>query len=89
MPSGEKILYFLSSAVLSVVGVALLGYGMSTEWASSTMACSPPGNSSFNGSATIRMGLFTGTELKDSCPRFTGDEKDITGKLMMIVKISL
>ncbi|KAF7705549.1 clarin-3 [Silurus meridionalis] len=77
MPSAEKILYFLSSAVLSVVGVAVLGYGMSAEWASSTLACSPTENDLFNGSATIRMGLFNGKEIKISCPRFDSVEPEI------------
>lgn len=81
MPSAEKILYFLSSAVLSVVGVAVLGYGMSAEWTSSNMACTPKGTNFFNGSATIRMGLFNGLELRDSCPRITTDDKIIQGKL--------
>lgn len=80
MPSAEKILYFLSSAVLSIVGVAVLGYGMSAEWASSTMACSPSESNSFNGSATIQMGLFNGIELKDSCPRFSIDKEKVNGK---------
>ncbi|KAF4084861.1 hypothetical protein AMELA_G00110830 [Ameiurus melas] len=77
MPSSEKILYFLSSAVLSIIGVAVLGYGMSTEWAYSIMACSPKiknGTLESNGTATIRMGLFEGSEVKDSCPFFTPDE---------------
>lgn len=83
MPSAEKILYFLSSAMLSAIGLAVLGYGMSEVWVSSTMACSPLGSNLFNGSATIRMGLFKGIELKDSCPRFTSDEKDVPGELMI------
>lgn len=87
MPSAEKILYFLSSAMLSMVGVAVLGYGMSAEWASSTMDCSPLGSNQFNGSATIQMGLFNGKQLKDSCPWFSGDENKISGKLIMFMKI--
>ncbi|XP_026770426.3 clarin-3 [Pangasianodon hypophthalmus] len=77
MPSAEKILYFLPSALLNVIGVAILGYGISAEWASSTMDCSPADTNWFNGTATIQMGLFAGTELKDSCPRFTTSEKSI------------
>lgn len=87
MPSAEKVVYFLSSAVLSMIGVAVLGYGMSAEWVSSTMACSPSSTDVFNGSATIQMGLFKGNKLKDSCPRFTADETKVFGKLMMFVKI--
>lgn len=89
MPSAEKILYFLSSAVLSGIGVAVLGYGMSTEWATSTMVCTPQGTEFFNGSATIDMGLFKGKVRQDSCPRFTSDVKTIAGRQMMFVKISM
>lgn len=81
MPSAEKILYFLSSALLTVIGVAVLSYGMTAEWSSSTMACSPLGSKYFNGSATIRMGLFEGKESHIACPRFTS-ENDVVGKLM-------
>lgn len=92
MPSIEKILYFLSSAGLSIIGVAVLSYGMSAEWASSIMACSPKiNNGTFesNGTATIRMGLFKGSEVKDSCPFFSSGGQDFIGKLMMFVKISM
>ncbi|KAL7869561.1 hypothetical protein AOLI_G00135490 [Acnodon oligacanthus] len=74
MPSTEKILYFLSSALLSAGGVAILGYGMSTDWAHTTMSCAPLGSSDFNGSSTIQMGLFNGSEEKVSCPRFSSEE---------------
>lgn len=80
MPSAEKILYFLSSAVLCVVGVAVLGYGISTEWSTTTMACSPSDNQFSNGSATIRMGLFEGKESRDFCPHFNTDGIKFTGK---------
>ncbi|KAL6475652.1 hypothetical protein MHYP_G00166920 [Metynnis hypsauchen] len=74
MPSTEKIMYFLSSAFLSAGGVAILGYGMSTDWAQTTMSCAPLGGSDFNGSSTIQMGLFNGSEEKVSCPRFSSEE---------------
>ncbi|TSK14906.1 Clarin-3 [Bagarius yarrelli] len=74
MPSAEKILYFLSSAVSSIIGVAVLSYGMSAEWSSSTMACSLSGNSSFNGYAIIRMGLFEGKEFTGGCNPFSVPE---------------
>ncbi|KAG7324880.1 hypothetical protein KOW79_011196 [Hemibagrus wyckioides] len=73
MPSTEKILYFLSSALLTIIGVAVLSYGMTAEWSFSTMACSPVGSKFFNGSATIFMGLFKGRESHVSCPRFTSE----------------
>lgn len=78
MPSAEKILYFLSSTVLNVIGVAVLGYGMSAKWASSKMACSPTSTDLFNGSGTISMGLFDGSE--KACDRFDTGEKEIKGK---------
>ncbi|XP_036427974.1 clarin-3 [Colossoma macropomum] len=70
MPSTEKIMYFLPSAVLSAGGLIILGYGMSTDWAHSTMSCTPLDSFDFNGSYTIQMGLFNGSENKLSCPRF-------------------
>lgn len=84
MPSAEKILYYLSSALLTVIAVALLGYGMSAEWSSSAMACSPPENNFFNGSATIRLGLFEGEEFHYACPRFASDVNKVFGKLMRL-----
>lgn len=70
MPSVQKLLHFLSSALLSAVGVVILGYGMSTDWAKSTMDCSPTTSDIFNGSSALEIGLFNGTEVKISCPRF-------------------
>lgn len=89
MPSAEKILYFLSSAVLSVIGVAILGYGMSANWMSLTMVCAAEGSDFFNGSMTIDMGLFEGKVIPVSCPWFDSDQKDIGGKQMMFIKISM
>ncbi|XP_053496676.1 clarin-3 [Ictalurus furcatus] len=79
MPSSEKILYFLSSAVLTIVGLAVLSYGMSAEWASSIMACSPKidNGTTKSGTAIFRMGLFKGSAIKDSCPYFTAVTDDI------------
>ncbi|XP_062859730.1 clarin-3 [Trichomycterus rosablanca] len=75
MPSVQKILYFLSSAILIMIGVAVLGYGMSAEWASATMACGSSESSSYAGSATIQMGLFKCNEIKEFCPFFSGTEE--------------
>ncbi|XP_017556823.1 clarin-3 [Pygocentrus nattereri] len=74
MPSTEKIIYFLCSAFFSTGGVAILGYGLSTDWAHTTMSCAPLGSSNFNGSSTIQMGLFNGSEEKVSCPWFSSEE---------------
>uniref|UniRef100_A0A4W4HMQ0 Clarin 3 n=1 Tax=Electrophorus electricus TaxID=8005 RepID=A0A4W4HMQ0_ELEEL len=70
MPSVKKVLYFLSSALLSIGGVAILGYSMSADWAQSTLACFPQNGSMDGGSVTIQMGLFNGSEEKIACPRF-------------------
>ncbi|XP_072523975.1 clarin-3 [Salminus brasiliensis] len=74
MPSTTKMMYFLSSAILSAGGVAILGYGMSANWAQCTMVCAPLQSTQFNGSANIKMGLFNGTEVKVTCPRFGSDD---------------
>ncbi|XP_051958107.1 clarin-3-like [Xyrauchen texanus] len=70
MPSTKKLLHFLSSACVSAAGVAVLGYGMSTNWADSTLSCAPISSDIFNGTAKLTIRLFNGTEEKNSCPRF-------------------
>ncbi|XP_065118878.2 clarin-3 [Paramisgurnus dabryanus] len=70
MPSTEKLAHFLSSALLSAAGVAVLGYGMSTDWATSTQDCSPTSSDFYNGTSKLRIGLFNGSEVKISCPFF-------------------
>ncbi|KAI7796898.1 clarin-3 [Triplophysa rosa] len=70
MPAVQKLVHFLSSAFLSAAGVAILGYGMSTDWAKSTLDCSATTSDIFNGSSALEIGLFNGTEVKISCPRF-------------------
>lgn len=81
MPSVQKLLHFLSSALLSAAGVAILGYGMSTDWAKSTLDCSPSTSDNFNGSSALEIGLFNGTEVKISCPRFDTLGIPVEGKL--------
>ncbi|XP_048025716.1 clarin-3 [Megalobrama amblycephala] len=71
MPSTEKLLHFLSSSFLCVGGVILLGYGMSTDWAEAEMECAPMDSNEFNGSSSLKIGLFNGTESKISCPRIS------------------
>ncbi|KAK1794235.1 hypothetical protein P4O66_011128 [Electrophorus voltai] len=82
MPSVKKVLYFLSSALLSIGGVAILGYGMSANWAQSTLACFPQNGSMDGGSVTIQMGLFNGSEEKIACPRFDFIDK-VTGSILI------
>ncbi|XP_073684678.1 clarin-3 [Garra rufa] len=74
MPSAKKLAHFLSSAGLCAAGVVVLGYGMSTGWANAVLECGPDGQN-FNGSATLKTGLFNGSETKDKCPRIDATEK--------------
>jgi len=64
MPSVEKLLHFLSSSIICAAGVCILGYGMSADWASAEMSCAPSKNEAFNGSSSLEIGLFNGTENK-------------------------
>ncbi|XP_010866978.1 clarin-3 [Esox lucius] len=75
MPSIKKILHFLGSAGVTAASVGVLGYGMSTQWAFSEMACSETAGNFTNGSATVQYQLFSGEIMRGSCPVF-GAEKD-------------
>ena len=74
MPSNKKTLHFLLSAKASAVAVGILGFGMSTEWASSTMQCSKKGDNLFNGTAELKLGLFDGNFIRITCPTFGGED---------------
>ncbi|KAI4898922.1 hypothetical protein NFI96_015045 [Prochilodus magdalenae] len=74
MPSTRKILHFLSSALLCAAGVGILGYGISTDWVQSTLACAPAGTEEYNGSAIVQMTLFNSTAKKMQCPGFNSEE---------------
>ncbi|XP_016314050.1 clarin-3 [Sinocyclocheilus anshuiensis] len=69
MPSSKKLAHFLSSAALCAAGVAVLGFGMSTNWAQAAMDCAPIDSEEFSGSSSLQIGLFNGTETKIACPR--------------------
>ncbi|XP_036376741.1 clarin-3 [Megalops cyprinoides] len=85
MPSGRKTLHFLVSALVTTAGAAVLGYGMSAEWAISKMECSAQGSSFFNGSATVQLGLFNGFLIKSDCPSFGSTDKlDVLKKLGVV-----
>ncbi|XP_028332506.1 clarin-3 [Gouania willdenowi] len=75
MPSIEKILYFMSSGLVTSISVGLLGFGMSEQWAEATMSCARGGTGFFNGSAVIILDLFNGTLQRNFCPGFGGQEK--------------
>ncbi|KAM8837050.1 clarin-3 [Spinachia spinachia] len=70
MPSTEKSLYFMSSALLTSVSAGVLGYCMSTEWAKTAMECTRNGSSFSNGSAVVTLGPFTGKMDRSFCPLF-------------------
>lgn len=71
MPSTKKTLHFLLSAILTAVAVGILGFAMSTEWASITMDCARSGSGLFNGTASVILKLFEGTLDRDSCPTYS------------------
>lgn len=84
MPSIQKMLFFISSALVTAVSVGLLGYGMSANWATTTIECARSGSGHFNGSAKITMTLFNGTVLRTFCP-FGGSDR-FDGKASNVVK---
>ncbi|KAL6094842.1 clrn3 [Pungitius sinensis] len=76
MPSITKSLYFISSALLTSISVAVLGFCMSTEWAKTAMECTRNGSSFSNGSAVVTLGPFaTGKMNRIFCPLF-GSQDD-------------
>ncbi|KAK2884638.1 clarin-3 [Channa argus] len=68
MPSLQKTLFFISSAVVTAVAVGVLGYAMSRQWAIMTLQCQSGGIGIINGSATITLGLFFGNLDRVQCP---------------------
>lgn len=73
MPSVKKTVHFLLSVLSTCVSVGLLGFSMSTRWATTTMDCTIEGTSVTNGSAVITWELFSGDLVRDSCPIFGGE----------------
>ncbi|XP_071764058.1 clarin-3 [Centroberyx gerrardi] len=72
MPSTKKTLHFMSSALVTSISVAVLGYAMSTQWVKTTMECAPSGYELFNGTAVVTLGLFEGNSTRTACPFFGG-----------------
>lgn len=72
MPSTKKTLHFISSALATSISIGLLGYGMSEEWAKTTMECASGGSGNFNGTAEITFALFNGFLDRSFCPLFGG-----------------
>ncbi|XP_071380125.1 clarin-3 [Centroberyx affinis] len=72
MPSTKKTLHFMSSALVTSISVAMLGYAMSTQWVKTTMECAPSGYELFNGTAVVTLELFEGNSNRTACPFFGG-----------------
>ncbi|XP_061612979.1 clarin-3 [Phyllopteryx taeniolatus] len=70
MPSTTKTLHFLSSALVTCVSAGILGFAMSTPWATKAMMCARDGNDFLNGSAAVTLGLFNGRLERVLCPLF-------------------
>ncbi|XP_077595478.1 clarin-3 [Stigmatopora nigra] len=70
MPSTTKTLYFLSSALVTSISVGILGFAMSTSWATKTMECDRDGSGIFDGSAAVTLELFEGRLERTFCPLF-------------------
>ncbi len=81
MPSVEKLVHFLTSSALCAAGVVVLGFGMSTDWADAVLDCGPAGGTEFNGTSSLKTGLFSGNETKIKCPRIDSTGKSVIGKL--------
>lgn len=79
MPTLKKTLHFSFSALSCAVGVALLGYGMSVEWSSSTVRCNSTGE------AEVTLGLFQADGIFTNCPFNT--EEQVDGKQFLRVCI--
>ncbi|XP_022049860.1 clarin-3 [Acanthochromis polyacanthus] len=73
MPSTEKTLHFVSSALVTAIAVGLLGYSMSDDWTVIKMECATNSN---NGTATITVGLFNGKMDRFFCPVFGNSDAD-------------
>lgn len=81
MPSLKKTLHFIGSALSCAGGVALLGYGMSADWSTSTIRCV---SSNETGTGELTVGLFKGTLMLRNCPFFDSSQS-IEGKQLLRV----
>ncbi|XP_042363371.1 clarin-3 [Plectropomus leopardus] len=73
MPSNTKIVYYISSALVTAVSVGVMGFGMSGNWATTTMECTRIGSDFTNGSAEITWQLLDGYLYRVFCPSFGGE----------------
>lgn len=86
MPSRKKIIYFLSSAVVTSIAVGLLGYGLSADWAKTNMDCAMTGSDSFNGTAQINYKFFFGNIIRTFCPSF-GNQNTFDGNALILLSL--
>ncbi|XP_056286678.1 clarin-3 [Pseudoliparis swirei] len=75
MPSHQKILLFLSSALATAISVVVLGICMSRTWVETTMDCTRNGTNFSNGSAVVNFSLFDGFMTRTLCPLFGGQDQ--------------
>lgn len=83
MPSLQKMLFFISSALVTAISIGVLGYGMSAQWAELSVECAKGGSNIFNGSALITLDLFSGFLDRTFCPQFGGAE-NFQGKFLRL-----
>lgn len=88
MPSTTKILLFTSSAFVTLISVGMMGYGMSTQWAKTTLDCARGESSFYNGTAIITLTLFTGIMNRSFCPVY-GRIDDFQGNFPRLSKGAL
>lgn len=69
MPSTKKTVHFFSCALATALAAALLGFGMSANWSTTTFNCT---GVSVPGSAVVTLSIFTGSAATENCPNFPG-----------------
>lgn len=81
MPSVMKTIHFLTSTVVNCIAVGVLGYGLSTDWAKTTMDCA-------NGTALVIYKFFNGNITRTFCPAFGGQDT-FEGNVLKLLSILL
>lgn len=82
--------YYFSSALVTAIAVGVLGYGMSTVWATTRMDCAQSEDDISNGTAgtvVVTLELFDGTFEMISCP-FTGEPDYFQGNFLNRIPVS-
>lgn len=81
------MLYYLSSALVTAIAVGVLGYGMSTAWARTSMRCTDKTNDTLTGTAVVTLELFDGKLERVVCP-FSGPPDDFQGNFLNWIPMS-